>query len=233
MRKRTPSSDEPLTAVFPSSPTSSLPLPLAYNAQSPVWTAPASGASGAVGAAAVAQRPLLDIAQVGMSALHRRRSARIAQAQQHDTPDAKALIEKLQKFAQQNPDAECDCRGEVRSMHNRCPICFKRALGVIDEADPGAAIAILKETLTTLKAEDKQQPSQHRMWEGATVDDLLESLLSLSVGGRRTRGKKGKRSGYRKKRSTRGKKRSTRGKKRAGKKSRGSKRRGSKRTRRR
>ena len=227
MRKRTPSSDEPLTAVFPSSPTSSLPLPLAYNAQSPVWTAPASGASGAVGAAAVAQRPLLDIAQVGMSALHRRRSARIAQAQQHDTPDAKALIEKLQKFAQQNPDAECDCRGEVRSMHNRCPICFKRALGAIDEADPELARAILKDTLTTLKAEDKQT------WEGATVDDLLESLLSLSVGGRRTRGKKGKRSGSRKKRSTRGKKRSTRGKKRAGKKSRGSKRRGSKRTRRR
>ena len=112
-------------------------------------------------------------------------------------------------------------------MHDHCPNCYLKALGVIDSMSPAQADDLLRGTAQALGITDESD-----------IDDILTAFKQLDVslatgkkGGRRTRGKKGKRSGSRKKRSTRGKKRA--GKKRAGKKSRGSKSRVGKRTRRR
>jgi hypothetical protein len=152
--------------------------------------------------------------------------------------DSSATNEVKIAYAFANPDEMCACQrtdasgqedpsGAI-SMHDNCPNCYMKALGVLDKVSDTQAADILRGTVQSLGITDKSE-----------IDDVLDAFKQLgmsipgkgSAGGRRTRGKKGKRSGSRKKRATRGKKRA--GKKRSGSKRSGSKRSGSKRTRRR
>ena len=131
--------------------------------------------------------------------------------------DQSATNEVKIAYAKAHPDEMCACQrtdasgqedpsGAI-SMHDYCPHCYMKALGVLDKVTPAQAAAnLLRGTVQALGITDTSE-----------IDDILTAFNELGVsdapvsgkkGGRRTRGKKGKRSGSRKKRATRGKKRS-------------------------